>query len=328
MNVPLREKLTTMTPDALLKWTDPRMAERGFRYFDRVLELYDTEESGLVAEVQGTDKYFTRVFLDADGFLSSECSCPVAFRCKHAVAAILSVSRRLEKDAALPMCPADCLAKTKMTIESARKRRSPDDLSALENRRSQIEEKERRVAENNARVERMRNQRTTLFADFIERAEALEKRHDLAGMLALADEACSQTDEDFHIMSYGGELQKMFGKFVEIARRTIAATTMPNVERLLWAHHLETPYRYYETGGLGSWFWRKGQANRVSPGEWRQVAEILSRELAETSSEDLQHDFHRTCDNVDAAMTAFFRAGCNREAADICARYEIGRAHV
>ncbi|MBQ9345228.1 MAG: SWIM zinc finger family protein [Kiritimatiellae bacterium] len=321
MNEPLRQKLTTMTPEDLLKWTDPRIAERGFRYLDNVLELHDADESGLLAKVQGTDKYFTRVFLDAEGFLSSECSCPVAFRCKHAVATILSASRELKNVAVLPKCSADSLAKAELAIENAMKRKTADELSAPEKHKNPIKEKERREAEYQAMGERMRIERTTLFAGFIERAEALEKRQDLEGMLSLVEEACSHTDEDFHIEPYGRELQNLFSRFVEIARRAIASSPMPNVERLLWAHRLETPYRYYETGALGSWFWNERQSKCVSSGEWRQVAEILSRELAETPEEHLRHNFHEVCADVDDAMTAFFRAGCAQEAADICARY-------
>lgn len=50
----------------------------------RVHELATTAEGGLVAWVQGSVRYATRVILHADQ-LTSDCTCPYGGTCKHAI---------------------------------------------------------------------------------------------------------------------------------------------------------------------------------------------------------------------------------------------------
>ena len=68
-------------------------------------ELSATAEGGLVAWVQGSERYATRVFLRADQ-LVSDCTCPYGSSCKHAVAVALAYLARSEQAQPLPVVPA------------------------------------------------------------------------------------------------------------------------------------------------------------------------------------------------------------------------------
>ena len=71
----------------------------------RVRKLAATAEGGLVAWVQGSVRYATRVILRADQ-LASDCMCPYGGTCKHAVAVALAYLNRPEHAPPLPIAPA------------------------------------------------------------------------------------------------------------------------------------------------------------------------------------------------------------------------------
>ena len=88
MGQELIDKLRGLTAQDLRLWTDARYIARGRSYLSRVGEPKWSDGS-LVARVRGTRTYTTELFLDANGDLEAECSCPVGGRCKHAVALAL-----------------------------------------------------------------------------------------------------------------------------------------------------------------------------------------------------------------------------------------------
>ena len=85
----LESKLRDLAAQGLRAWTDSRYIARGRSYLSRVGEPKWTADGGLVAKVRGTHVYTTQLFLDENGELEADCSCPVGGRCKHAVALAL-----------------------------------------------------------------------------------------------------------------------------------------------------------------------------------------------------------------------------------------------
>jgi uncharacterized Zn finger protein len=91
----------------LRAWAGETVFKRGQNYElrGRVRELAVTTEGGLVAWVQGSERYATRVSLRSDE-LASDCTCPYGGTCKHAVAVALAYLNRPEQAKPLPVAPA------------------------------------------------------------------------------------------------------------------------------------------------------------------------------------------------------------------------------
>ena len=84
---------TALTWDDLEVWAGSRTVKRGRSYQRgrRVKKLGITADGQLLATVQGNDDYATTVslqYLRQKNTLASECTCPVGYSCKHAVAVI------------------------------------------------------------------------------------------------------------------------------------------------------------------------------------------------------------------------------------------------
>ncbi|WP_235735845.1 DEAD/DEAH box helicase [Nocardioides alcanivorans] len=89
----------TISETDLVRAFDPMTLTRGTRYAgERRVRNLRVDSSGteivLTAEVQGNSRraYVTHVFI-GDKSLESDCTCPVGWRCKHAVAIVQSVRR-------------------------------------------------------------------------------------------------------------------------------------------------------------------------------------------------------------------------------------------
>ena len=86
----LIDRLARLSWEDLSKWASPSSVRKGRSYKGRVSGIAQTADGALLAWVQGSERYATRVGLDQEGKLVSFCSCPVGhWACKHAVAAIL-----------------------------------------------------------------------------------------------------------------------------------------------------------------------------------------------------------------------------------------------
>jgi len=83
----LFEKITW---DTLEKWAGKKVLSRGKSYQRRgaVENLGQLEENDIIATVQGSEPYVTRVSVSGTT-LKSECTCPYGSECKHAIAVIL-----------------------------------------------------------------------------------------------------------------------------------------------------------------------------------------------------------------------------------------------
>ncbi|GHA13713.1 DEAD/DEAH box helicase [Oceanisphaera arctica] len=79
------------TLDDIQQLTDPAAFKRGEAYFRQnkvIFSNLDEVHEQIIAEVRGTEPYPYEVFLFWEGdTLTSDCSCPVGYNCKHGVAA-------------------------------------------------------------------------------------------------------------------------------------------------------------------------------------------------------------------------------------------------
>jgi len=82
----------------LQDWAGGKATAKGIKYQEegRVKEIKCTSSGSLVARVEGTIEYFTEVSLE-NGKLSSICTCPVGYDCKHGVAAVLEYLDLIEQ---------------------------------------------------------------------------------------------------------------------------------------------------------------------------------------------------------------------------------------
>lgn len=90
--------------DDLVTWAGSKVASRGRGYQreGRVKNLAVTVGGGLVASVDGSERYAVQVRMDWDGTLESYCTCPYTFDCKHGVAAVLEYLAQVAKDRSIP----------------------------------------------------------------------------------------------------------------------------------------------------------------------------------------------------------------------------------
>jgi uncharacterized Zn finger protein len=91
----------------LRTWAGETVFKRGQDYElrGRVRELAATPQGGLVAWVQGSQSYATRVILRTDQ-LAADCTCPYGGTCKHAIAVALAYLNRPDRAPPLPVIPA------------------------------------------------------------------------------------------------------------------------------------------------------------------------------------------------------------------------------
>jgi uncharacterized Zn finger protein len=87
----------------LEQWAGSRVLSRGQGYHrdHRVRELAQTQSGGIVAWVQGGQRYATEVDFE-NGELISICTCPYGNNCKHAVAVVLEYLDHLKKNHEVP----------------------------------------------------------------------------------------------------------------------------------------------------------------------------------------------------------------------------------
>lgn len=96
--------LSGLTLDDLEDWAGETILSRGDKYQrqDRVKDLAITEDNGLIAWVQGSKRYATKVILDEDGRLTANCACLCDFVCKHAVAVVIDYLDKIGRNKTLP----------------------------------------------------------------------------------------------------------------------------------------------------------------------------------------------------------------------------------
>jgi uncharacterized Zn finger protein len=98
-----RDLFERLNWDDLEQWAGSRVLSRGQGYHrdHRVRELAQTQTGGIIAWVQGGQRYATEVDFE-DGELISACTCPYGNNCKHAVALVLEYLDHLKKKLEVP----------------------------------------------------------------------------------------------------------------------------------------------------------------------------------------------------------------------------------
>jgi uncharacterized Zn finger protein len=102
-----------LTWDDLDRWAGSRIVSRGRSYQNqgRVKDLVISADERLLATVQGSERYFVSVWLNAGGKghdkIKSHCTCPVGYNCKHAVAAVAEYLQALADGTAVAAADPD-----------------------------------------------------------------------------------------------------------------------------------------------------------------------------------------------------------------------------
>ena len=309
------DKLTALiadvTDERLFAWTDPKMVGRAYGYLDKVECITFVDGQGIVARVHGTNDYYTRVFIGNEGDLESECSCPVGRRCKHAVAAILSASRKLKDGGCIAEDTTDCeiWKEAESVLAAARAKIEDRERKILEQRQA----KEREQEERRQRMERRRDEALTVFGAFLKRVRDCQSSGDYDGVLKVLDEACKNTDDDFDIEPYGGELYDLIEEMSKVAVEALRCCKMSDVEKILFAYDAETPYRYYVSPKfLCDEYW-KNNAAKFPSDVWHAVAGVLKSRLDDCDFVD-RCGYHELCFTVEGACEAYWRADCGEDA--------------
>ena len=95
--------LDELTWEDLQEWAGTTIVSRGQSYQrnHHVQELAHTPSGGVIAWVQGTQRYATLVEIE-EGELTSVCTCPYWDTCKHAVAVVLEYLEHRKQDIKIP----------------------------------------------------------------------------------------------------------------------------------------------------------------------------------------------------------------------------------
>ena len=98
------ERFADLTWNDLEEWAGSKIVSRGKNYQrqGRVCDLAVTEDDSLIAWVDGTERYATKVVMDDGGLPGSICTCPYECDCKHGVAAVIEYLKRIEDDQPIP----------------------------------------------------------------------------------------------------------------------------------------------------------------------------------------------------------------------------------
>jgi uncharacterized Zn finger protein len=105
----LIDRFSDLTWDDIESWAGGKIVSRGQNYQrqGRVSDLAVTDDSSLIAWVDGSARYATRVVMDEDGRPDSICTCPYGLNCKHGVAVVIEYLKRVENKRSVPKAKQD-----------------------------------------------------------------------------------------------------------------------------------------------------------------------------------------------------------------------------
>ena len=127
MAYPISDPFVRLTWDDAERWAGAAVVERGRSYqrLGAVSGLARSQEGHLLAWVQGTRRYATRVGIQARKQLASECTCPYWTDCKHGVATVLAYLQAVKQGLPVPPAPSNDMRLEALAEHAA-------DLEALE----------------------------------------------------------------------------------------------------------------------------------------------------------------------------------------------------
>jgi uncharacterized Zn finger protein len=103
------DRFSGLTWNDIEAWASQEIASRGQNYQrqGRVSDLAVTDDGSLIAWVDGSERYATRVVIDEDGLPDSICTCPYERDCKHGVAVVIEYLKRVENKRSVPKAKQD-----------------------------------------------------------------------------------------------------------------------------------------------------------------------------------------------------------------------------
>ena len=103
------DRFSDLTLDDIEAWAGGKIVSRGKNYQQqgRVSDLAVTDDGSLIAWVDGSERYATKVVLGEDGLPDSACTCPYALNCKHGVAVVIEYLKRVENNRSVPKAKQD-----------------------------------------------------------------------------------------------------------------------------------------------------------------------------------------------------------------------------
>ncbi len=92
------DQFADLTWDDLDDWAGSKIVSRGKNYQRKgsVHDLAVTDDDGMIARVDGTQRYAAKVVMDEYGLPDSICACPYEWDCKHGVAVVIECLKRIE----------------------------------------------------------------------------------------------------------------------------------------------------------------------------------------------------------------------------------------
>ncbi len=98
------DRFSDLTWTDIEEWAGGKIGSRGKSYQrqGRVSDLAVTDGGSLIAWVEGTERYATKVVMDDDGLPDSICTCPYELDCKHGVAVVIEYLKQIENRQHVP----------------------------------------------------------------------------------------------------------------------------------------------------------------------------------------------------------------------------------
>lgn len=104
----IQKRLKNLDWSDVRDWAGSKIMARGETYFENGhVSNLRISKTGIIAKVHGSRPYLTHVFIDKNGKLNSECTCPYTFDCKHGVATLLAYSYAVKSRVKIPTIKED-----------------------------------------------------------------------------------------------------------------------------------------------------------------------------------------------------------------------------
>ncbi|MCK9376592.1 MAG: hypothetical protein M0P73_10620, partial [Syntrophobacterales bacterium] len=103
------DRFVDLTWKDIETWAGGTTVSRGKNYQrqGRVADLAVTDDGGLIAWVNGSERYATMVVMDENGLPNSTCTCPYERDCKHGVAVVIEYLKQVENNCQVPKVKQD-----------------------------------------------------------------------------------------------------------------------------------------------------------------------------------------------------------------------------
>ena len=103
------DRFSDLTWSDIEEWAGGKIASRGKSYQRQgnVSDLAVTEDGSLIAWVDGTERYATRVVMNENDLPDSICTCPYELDCKHGVAVVIEYLEQVKNNRSVPKAEQD-----------------------------------------------------------------------------------------------------------------------------------------------------------------------------------------------------------------------------